>query len=573
MRAACARHLRDLRTGPDRGLTWDVGEVDRAVAFFCDVLRLNGGQFEGLPFLLQGWQAFVVGSLFGWRRKDGTRRFRTAYIEAAKGSGKSPLAAGIGLRMLCADNEPRAEVYAAAVKQDQAKVLFRDAVAMVQQSPALSKRLQLSGGMDPDNIAYFAGGSFFRPISSERQGRGQSGPRPHCALLDEVHEHPTNAIVEFLAAGVKWRRQPLILLITNSGADRASVCWEYHQYGISVAAGEKENDEFFSYVCGLDKDDADPLVDESCWIKANPSLPEIPGYDYLRGEVRKARGMPSKESLSRRLNFCEWTESIDSWLGREAWARVQHKLDLSEYEGRECYGGLDLSISSDLTAFVLAFPNGHRRWDVFSWLWMPGDRLLEFQDRDGMAPYYQRWRDDGYLQAPPGRTIDYEHAAHLIGELSSRFKVKAIAYDRKYIEAFRDACDRAGSGELPLIEHGQGFYKSAETGLWMPGSIGETEAAITDERIRVNENPALSWAVASAVCQQSSIKPTDRYLKKSSKRVHIDGAIAFVQAIGAATMRPETTKEYTGIYSDPAAYAAIFGGGRPAAVQREVVDW
>jgi phage terminase large subunit-like protein len=246
VRAACARHLRDLEEGPARGLAFDRQAVKRAIGFFADVLRLNGGRFEGKQFEVQPWQAFVLGSLFGWKRSDGTRRFRHAYIETAKGSGKSPLAAGIGLYMLTSDGEARAEVYAAAVKQEQAKVLFRDAIAMVRMSPRLSSMLMLSGGLDPDNISQPEHGRFFRPISSERQGRGQSGPRPHCALLDEIHEHPTNAMVEFLASGVKHRRSPLIFMITNSGSDRQTVCWEYHQYGVQVCEGTKENDAFFA---------------------------------------------------------------------------------------------------------------------------------------------------------------------------------------------------------------------------------------------------------------------------------------------------------------------------------------
>lgn len=537
VRAACNRHLKDLKEGRKRGLVWDVEAVDHWIGFFETQLKLNSGQFEGKPFILLPWQAFIVGSIFGWKRADGTRRFRMAYIETGKGSGKSPLAAGIGLGMLCADGEARAEVYAAAVKQDQAKVLFRDAVAMVQQSPALSKRIDLSGGADPDNMAFMRKGSFFRPISSERQGRGQSGPRPHCALLDEIHEHPTNAIVEFMAAGVKYRRQPLMVMITNSGSDRQTVCWDYHKYATQICEGTKENDEFFGYVCGLDEGD-NPLDDEDCWIKANPSLPTIPGYDYIRGEVRKAKGMPSKETLVRRLNFCEWTDAADAWIGPDVWRKVQHRLDLSDHEGQECYGGLDLSISSDLTALVLAFPTGHRQWDVFSWFWMPGDRLLELQDRDGMAPRYQQWRDDGFLQAPSGKTIDYGHAAHLIADVCARFKVQAIAYDRAKIELLRKELDEIGC-DAPLVEHGQGFYKASQTGLWMPGSIEETEAALMEERIRVTENPVLSWNVASAVCQPSSINPTDRYFAKRKATGRIDGAVAMAMAIGvAATYEP-----------------------------------
>jgi phage terminase large subunit-like protein len=533
VRNACARHLRDLETGHERGLFWNQDQAEHKIAFFETVLKLNGGEFEGKPFILKPWQAFVVGSLHGWQRKDGTRRFRTAYIETGKGSGKSPLAAGLGLDMLAADGESRAEVYAAAVKQDQAKVLFRDAVAMVQLSPALTKRLELTGGSDPDNIAFLEKKSFFRPISSERQGRGQSGPRPHCALLDEIHEHPTNAIVEFLAAGVKHRRQPLILMITNSGSDRKSVCWEYHQYGSQICAGDKENDTFFAYICGLDKGD-DPFKDEDCWIKANPSLPEIPGYDYIRTQVKAARGMPSKETLVRRLNFCEWTDAADAWLTKDEWLPLQRDLNISDYDGRECYGGLDLSISNDLTALVLAFPVGHRKWDIFSWFWMPGGKVLELQDRDGMAPHYQNWAKEGFLQTPSGKTIDYEHAAHFISDVCARFNVLGIAYDRAKIELLRKELDELGC-DVPLIEHGQGFYKAQSTGLWMPGSIEEVEGAIKDGRLQVKENPVLSWCVASAVCQQSNINPSDRYFAKRKATGRIDGAVAMAMAVGVAS--------------------------------------
>jgi phage terminase large subunit-like protein len=534
VRDACERHLQDLDYGAKRGLRWDVPAVKHAIAFFEEVLRLNGGEFEGKPFEVNGWESFVLGSLFGWKKGD-YRRFRTAYIETGKGSGKSPLAAGIGLLMLSGDGEARAEVYAAAVRQEQAKVLFRDAVAMVRLSPKLQQKLTLSGGMDSDNIAFIEKGSFFRPISSERQGRGHSGPRPHAVLLDEIHEHPTNAMVEFLSAGVKHRRQPLIFMITNSGSDRQTVCWEYHSYGVQICSGAKKNDEFFAYICALDKGD-DPFEDESCWIKANPSLPTIPGLGYIRAEVRKAKGMRSKENLVRRLNFCQWTDAADAWISKDIWTKVQFKLDLKEYEGQECYGGLDLSQSSDLTAFALVFPTGHRKWDAFSWFWMPGDRLRELEDRDSMAPLYSEWKRDGYLQAPSGKTIDYEHAAHLLAELCSRFNVKAIAYDRAKIDVFKDALDKAGADDLPLIEHGQGFYKAKATGLWIPGSLEEFEGALIEGRIRVNENPVLSWNVACAVTQASNIQPTDRYFSKRKATGRIDGVLALTQALGAATM-------------------------------------
>lgn len=204
IRNACARHLRDLENGPARGLTWDIESAQRGIDFFAKVLKLNGGEHEGQPFILLPWQCFIVGSIFGWKASDGYRRFRMVYVESGKGSGKSPLAGGVGLYCLVADKEPRAEVYAAATKKDQAMILFRDAVAMVDQSPALSQRIDKSGGTGKEwNLAFVQTGSFFRPISSDD---GQSGPRPHCALIDEVHEHKSNQVVEMMRAGTKGRR-------------------------------------------------------------------------------------------------------------------------------------------------------------------------------------------------------------------------------------------------------------------------------------------------------------------------------------------------------------------------------
>ena len=171
VRDACQRHLNDLVHGPERGLYYDEAEAAESIAFFEEVLCLNGGQFEGKPFLLLGWQSFVVGSIFGWRRADGSRRFRVVYIETPKGSGKSPLCAGIGLKGLVADDEPRAEIYAAATFKDQAMVLFRDAIAFFDQSPGLQGRLVASGtGAQRWNLAYPAKSSFFRVISSEKKG-------------------------------------------------------------------------------------------------------------------------------------------------------------------------------------------------------------------------------------------------------------------------------------------------------------------------------------------------------------------------------------------------------------------
>ena len=327
--------MRDKATCGARGLVWDDTAAQHALGFFPEVLKLAGGQFEGEPFALHPSQAFIVGSLFGWKRSDGRRRFRRAYIEQGKGNGKSPLAAGIGMYCLTSDKESRAEVYAAASMKSQAMVMFRDAVAMWQQSEALRSVLTPSGGNPIWNLAYLANGSFFRPISIDE---GHSGPRPSCALCDEVHEHANGRMIEMLERGFKFRRQPLLIMITNSGTDRNSVCWEEHQHAVKVVSGEAEDDETFSFVCSLDTDD-DPLNDPTCWAKANPLLGVTITEDYLTGVVKQAKQLPGKLNNILRLHFCHWTDTQDAWMSRATLEPVMAEFDPAEHSGEDVFVG------------------------------------------------------------------------------------------------------------------------------------------------------------------------------------------------------------------------------------------
>lgn len=545
VRNACARHLKDLEEGPKRGLFWDVEKANRAIGFFRDVLFVDivaGDATEGemKPFELINWQAFIVGSLFGWMGSDGFRRFRMAFIETGKGSGKSPLAAGVGNYMLTADGEFRAEIYAAAQKKDQAKVLFRDAVAMVDKSPALSERLHMSGGVEKTNIAYLEKGSFFRPISTEERGKGQSGPRPHCGLLDEIHEHSTNAMVEFMRAGTKGRNQALIFMITNSGSDRTSVCYDYHEYGAKVCAGQIEDDSMFAYICGLDEGD-DPFNDESCWPKANPSLGITISEKYLREQVVQARGMPSKQNLVLRLNFCVWTDAESTWIGKEQWDACEVEPDPERLVGRRAFGGLDLSGKKDLTALALVFePDDDGVLDAFVDLWTPGDTVNERVDQDRVP--YDVWVREGYLHAPPGKTIDYTFVARRIGELGGAHDIVEIGYDRHRIEYLVEDLDAEGvdcwdgSKEengtgIKLTPHGQGFI---DMGI----AVEAAEEAILNGKLRVWVNPVLRWNVASTVLDEDAAGNRKPNKRKATGR--IDGLVALIMAIRLATENAES---------------------------------
>ena len=523
VRAAAARHLADLKTGPDRGLVWNLDASLHAIAFFEEVLHLNGGAYEGNAFHLLGWQSFIVGSLYGWRRaNDHSRRFRVAYVETGKGSGKSPLAAGIGLHGLTADGESRAEIYAAATKRDQAMILFRDAVAMYEQSPELFNRLTSSGiGEKTWNLAYLATGSFFRPIAAEQ---GQSGPRPHVALVDELHEHPTNHVIEMLRAGFKSRRQPLLFAITNSGHDLTSPCGQYHDYAIKVCSGAARDDAFFGFVCSLD-DGEDPFETEACWPKANPSLQEanLPGVEYLRQQVLEARGLPSKQALVRRLNFCQWTQAESPWLSPQVWMPAARDYTAEQLHGRRAYAGLDLSSTTDLTALVLVVEpvESAEPWRILTWVWMP-DADLAQREKDDKVPY-TAWVRDGHLLTTPGRAISKLLVLQRLVRLAEQFDIVACAYDRWRIQDLRTLADDAGIQLPPLVEYGQG-YKD------MSPAVDAFEERILAETLVHDRHPVLTWAAANAV-----IVPDDagnRKLSKAKSSGRIDPVVAAVMAIG-----------------------------------------
>lgn len=539
VRLACARHLRDLEQQAERGLVWRPDMAARAIGFFREVLRLNGGEHEGLPFELALWQKFIVGSLFGWYATDGYRRFRVGYAEIGKGNGKSPLAAGIGLYMMEADNEPRAEIYSAAVDKDQAGILFRDAVAMVDQSPKLGGRITRSGGKGKEwNLADEKTGSFFRPISSESKGRGKSGPRPHCALLDEVHEHPTAAMVEFMRAGTKGRRQALVFLITNSGFDKTSVCWDRHEYAERILKGLFEDDAFFAFVCGLDE--GDDWKDELVWLKANPNLDVSITRKYLREQVREATGMPSKQSIVRRLNFCEWVGAENPWIDEAAWRECEITVDRESLRGKPAYGGLDLSGKNDLTAMVLVFPEETTKVAI-PFFWVPADGIKQREDRDRVP--YSLWRDQGFLNATPGRSIDYAFAARKVQELMAFCELKELAFDRWRMDDFERELtelgistervdfgkEPEGSPDLILRPHGQG-YKD------MGPAVDTLETDILNGTLKVEKNPVMTMCSANAVLtpDPAGSRKFDKRSGKSTGR--IDGIVALTMAERCAAL-------------------------------------
>ncbi len=565
VKLACTRHLQDLKTGPKRGLRFDESAADHIIAFFEEFLVFYEGSFCDQPFLLTPHQKFVLGSIFGWMKKDGFRRFRTAYIEMGKGQGKSPMAGGVGLYGLAFDKEPGSEVYAAAVTREQAGILFRDARTFAEKSESLRELLNI----DKHNIAYEAENSFFRPISSEH--RGLDGKRPHFVLVDEIHEHPTDLVVRKMSAGMKGRRQGLQFEITNSGYDRHSICYQHHEYTAKILEGIIQDDAWFGIMTGLDVcpkceaegktipqdgcPDCDDWRDEEVWEKANPNLNYLgaPFRDYLRRQVEEAKSMPSQENIVKRLNFCIWTESITKWLATDAWNACAFQVDAVALKGRTCYGGLDLSSTTDVTAWVLVFPPIEEggKYEILCRFFLPEDSMAERVRRDHVP--YDVWVRQGFITTTPGNIIDYAFIIAQIQRDMTDYQIAELAFDRWGSQKITTDLQELGfeiEGKRSLIQFGQGFAS-------MSAPTKEVEKMVLSKEIAHGGNPVLSWMVSNVAIKLDPAENKKPDKEKSTER--IDGAVALIMAVGRAMLKGGPVKSaYEGMTSDEIKARMIF---------------
>lgn len=563
VRAACQRHLNDLKYGHERGIWFNHNEAARIFRFFQERLKLTEGQFEGTPFKLHSSQCFVLGSIYGWQRKNDqglvVRRFQRVYIEIAKGNGKSPMVGGMGLYGMIADMEPGAQIYSCGATYDQANILFQDAVKMAQVvedwNDPDEPLITYSGNQKVYNMAVLPppqAHSFFRPIS-RMKGKTGSGPRPHMALCDELHEHPDGGVVEMLERGFKFRRQPLLIMITNSGSDRKSVCWAEHEHAVAVVQGDVEDDRTFAYVCALDDDDK-PFENPSCWKKANPLLGITITEEYLRGVVQQAQQIAGKQNNILRLHFCQWTDSATAWISRKKWESCEDlSLTREQMRGRKAYGGLDLSQVKDLTAKAWIFEDGFKdvpAVDPKTKLVIPGKTVskpayilmvdsytpletIQAREEADRTPY-QQWVDKGYLIGTPGPVIRFDIVANDLIEDARDFDVVGVAYDQYLIREFQDEISKLNAPAMVMHDHPQGTSYRKGSELFMPRSVDMFETLILEGRLRVFMNPVLRTAVAGATFWKSPAG-LKRFMKdKATSR--IDPAVAAAMAIGLATL-------------------------------------
>jgi phage terminase large subunit-like protein len=523
-RLAAERHLRDLEDGAARGLVFDPAAAQHATDFF-GFLKHSKGEWAGQPFALQPWQTFLVASLFGWKRNDGLRRFRTAYNEVARKSGKSTLAAGIGLHLFFADGEPGAEVYTAATKRDQARITHGEATRMVQASPVLRRRI----GVVRDNLHVVSTASKFEPLGADADF--MDGLNVHGAIIDELHAHRTREVWDVLETATGARRQPLLFAITTAGFDRETICWELHEYALKVLEGVIDDDSFFAFLSAFDE--GDDWADEAVWAKANPSLGVSVKLDDLRRKAAKAKETPAAQNAFRRLHLCEWTQQEERWLDIEAWNACAFPVDPDALRGRRCLAGLDLSSTTDLTALVLYFPRDDGPSEVLPFFFMPADNVLQ-RVRSDRVPF-DAWAREGHLQLTEGNIVDYAAIREKVHDLAEAYPIAEIAYDRWNATGL--ITQLQGDG-LTMVPFGQGFAS-------MSAPVKELEKLVLGRELAHGGHPVLRWNVANAMVRQD---PAGNHkLDKAKSRDRVDGVVALAMAIGRAMVAP---KPFRSVYED-----------------------
>lgn len=541
VRQACARHLRDLGR---KELTWDLAAATHAIGYFENVLKLNGEGFEGKAFKPSPHQAFRIGSIYGWLRADGARRFSYAYVEEGKGNGKSPELAGFAIKGMTGDKVPRAEIYFAAPKKEQAMIPFRDAVAMVDQSPALTSKVVKSGLRPCWQLSYPANEAFIKPVANDDRA---SGHRPYMALFEELHEHRDASVVDMLMAGQKGRRNFLAYAITNSGVwGEESLCWEWRQKSISVLAARSPadagwDDSWFAYIAALDEGE-DPLVDESCWIKANPNLGVSIQHDYLHKRVTVAKTMPRKEGEVRRLNFCQWVEAVSDWIRLEDWDACDAPVDPVKLRGRSCFAALDLSSTKDFTALVLVFPEieSDPLWYLMPFLFIPEETLRTRVGRDKTIPY-ELWRDAGLIHVTPGNAIDTAYLKHTFLEQAQLYKFVECPFDRWNAA---DLVTQLQTEGFTMVGVGQGY----ET---YTAPVKKFEELVLRRKIAHGGHKAMRFMLRNVKIRPGPAEAAKPDKEHSTDR--IDGITAALMGVARAMVvplaPPESVYERRGILS------------------------
>ena len=509
---------------------YDKEKADYAVNFI-NCLSHTKGIWAGKPFELLDWQEQIIRDLFGIIKPNGYRQFNTAYIEIPKKNGKSELAASVALLLTCGDFEERAEVYGCAADRGQASIVFEVAADMVRMCPALSRRVKILTATK--RIIYLPTNSFYQVLSAEAYSK--HGFNVHGVVFDELHTQPNRKLFDVMTKGSgDARTQPLFFLITTAGTDNHSICYEQHQKAIDLIEGRKNDSTFYPVIYGASEED--DWTKRKTWIKANPSIGETIGFDKVQAACDSARQNPGEENSFRQLRLNQWVKQTVRWMPMNKWDLCGFKIDNNSLNGRVCYGGLDLSSTTDITAFVLVFPPVDKsdKYIIKPYFWIP-EECLDLRVRRDHVPY-DVWLKTGHLEITEGNVVHYGYIEKFIEDLGTKYNIKEIAFDRW--GAVQMVQNLEGMG-FTVVPFGQGFKD-------MSPPTKELMKLVLEQKIAHGKHPVLRWMMDNIFIRRDpagNIKPDK---EKSTEK--IDGAVATIMSLDRA-IRCENVNN-TSVYDD-----------------------
>ena len=498
------------------GSHYDKAAADYAVMFIENLCHTKG-QWAGKKFELIDWQERIIRDVFGTLKANGYRQFNTAYIELGKKNGKSELAAAVALLLCCGDGEQRAEIYGCAADRQQASIVFDVAADMVRMCPALNKRVKILASQK--RLIYIPTNSFYQVLSSEAYSK--HGFNIHGVVIDEIHALPDRKLYDVMVRGSgDARLQPLFFQITTAGTDTHSICYEVHSKAKDILEGRKVDSTFYPVIYGAADDD--DWTDPEVWKKANPSLGITIGIDKVQDACNSARQNPAEENAFRQLRLSQWVKQSVRWMPMEKWDRCAFAVDEKELEGRVCYGGLDLSSTTDMTAFVLVFPPADEedKYIILPYFWIPED-TLDLRVRRDHVPY-DIWERQGFLQTTEGNVVHYGFIEKFIESLGEKYNIREIAFDRW--GAVQMVQNLEGMG-FTVVPFGQGFKD-------MSPPTKELMKLTLEERIAHGGHPVLRWNMDNIFIRRDPAGNIKADKEKSTEK--IDGAIATIMALDRA---------------------------------------
>lgn len=510
------RDPHDVRAVLD-GCSFDEEAGQHVVDFFLWFLKHSKGKdWAGKPFALLAWEEDVCRRLFGWKRADGTRRFRRGGIWIAKKNGKSTLAAGIELYMLVGDDEPGAEVYSGANDRSQAGIIYREAAQMVRTSPHLRKRLKPVD--TTKTIAYPGSAGFLQALSADVPTK--EGINAHAVIIDELHAMKKRDLWDTLEFAGAARRQPLMLVISTAGVyNEQSIAWEQYQYAKRVLSDEIKDWAFFAVV--YEAGPKDDWTKPKTWKKANPSLGITIDETVFAEECRAAQQSPARQNSFKRYRLNQWTQQTTRAIDLQVWdGHRGHDIAAESFRGRACYSGLDIASVSDLTAAVHVFPcdEDEEALDILLRIWIPEAQLTN--EKNPNRALYQQWVDEGHLEATPGNVIDYDMVIAQLLEDAGAFEIRDLAYDRLF--QGQHVANRLSEEGINVFPMGQGF-------LSMGPAYREFERLHLAGKLHHGGHPGLRWAMENLQVAQDAHQ--NKKIVKPQGHLKVDPAVALVQAI------------------------------------------